>query len=42
MMPTTREPGSVPNYDVHLFPVVRFTVRGIEALVDVHGNEQCA
>ena len=21
----------MPNYDVHLFPVVRFTVRGIEA-----------
>ena len=30
----------MPNYDVHLFPVVRFTVRGIEALVDVHGDEQ--
>jgi hypothetical protein len=40
MMPTTREPGAVPNYDVHLFPVVRFTVCGIEALVDVQGDEQ--
>jgi len=31
MMPTTRDPRSVPKYDVHLFPVVRFTVRGVEA-----------
>lgn len=30
----------MPNYDVHLFPVVRFTVCGIEALVDVQGDEQ--
>ena len=31
MMPMTRDPRSVPTYDVHLFPVVRFTVRNIEA-----------
>jgi len=31
MMRTTRETLSVPKYDVHLFPVVRFTVRGVEA-----------
>ena len=28
---TTKEPKLVPKYDVHLFAVLRFTVRGVEA-----------
>ena len=28
---TARGPGALQKYDVHLFPVVRFTVRGVEA-----------